>query len=57
LSIRHEPEKHLAERAEAQDLSGEEIFDAMQGKGLFVLVSSGRISKENLLPLLSSPSG
>ena len=51
LSIRHELEKHLVERAEDQNLSEEEIFDAMQGQGLFMLVSSRRISKENLLPL------
>lgn len=51
LSMKHELEKHLIERAEDQGLSGEEIFDAMQGQGLFVLVSSRRISKENLLPL------
>lgn len=51
LSMKHELEKHLIERAEDQGLSGEEIFDAMQEQGLFVLVSSRRISKENLLPL------
>lgn len=39
------------ERAEDQNLSGEEIFNTMQGQGLFVLISSKRISKENLLPL------
>ena len=51
LSIKHELEKHLIERAEDQNLSGEEIFDAMQEQGIFVLVSSRHISKENLLPL------
>lgn len=51
LSIKHELEKHLIERAEDQNLSGEEIFDAMQEQGIFVLVSSRCISKENLLPL------
>lgn len=51
LFIKHELEKRLIERAEDQNLSGEEIFSAMQEQGLFVLVSSRRISKENLLPL------
>ena len=51
LSIKHELEKHLIERAQDQRLSGEEIFDTMQEQGIFVLVSSRRISKENLLPL------
>lgn len=51
LSIKHELEKHLIEHAEDQNLSGEDIFDAMQEQGIFVLVSSRRIAKENLLPL------
>ena len=34
LSIKHELEKHLIERAEDQNLSGEETFDAMQEQGI-----------------------
>lgn len=51
LTIKHELEKKLIERAEDDSLSGEEIFDAMQKHGLFVLISSRKISRENLLPL------
>lgn len=51
LSMKHELEKHLIERAEDEALSGGEIFDEMQGQGMFMLVSSRKIAKENLLPL------
>lgn len=51
LSMKHEMEKHLVERAVDQKLSGEEIFDAMQGQGIFILISSRKIAKEKLLPL------
>lgn len=51
LNMKHELEKHLVEKAEDQNLSGGEIFDAMQQQGVFILISSRRIAKENLLPL------
>lgn len=51
LAMKHELEKRLAENAEDKSLSGEEIFDAMQQQGIFILVSSRKISKGNLLPL------
>ncbi len=51
LSMKHELEKHLVERAEDENLSGGDIFDAMQSQGIFILIASRKISKENLLPL------
>jgi len=51
LSMKHELEKHLVERAEDENLSGGDIFDAMQNQGIFILIASRKISKENLLPL------
>ncbi len=51
LSMKRELEKHLIERAEDQDMSDGDIFDAMQTQGVFMLVASRKIAKENLLPL------
>lgn len=51
LSMKHELEKHLVECAEDQGMSGGDIFEAMQAQGVFMLVASRKISKENLLPL------
>ncbi len=51
LTMKHELEKKLVERATDQDMPNGDIFDAMQGQGIFVLIASGKISKENLLPL------
>lgn len=51
LAMKHELEKHLIERADDQDLSSEEIFDAMQEQGIFILISSRKIAREKLLPL------
>ena len=51
LTMKHELEKKLVDRAEDESLSGAEIFDAMQKQGVFILISSRKISKENLLPL------
>ena len=34
-----------------EGLTDGEVFEAMQGQGLFVLIASRRIAKENLLPL------
>jgi len=51
LAMKHELEKNLVLRAEDEDLSTEEVYDTMQKQGIFVLVSSRKIAKENLLPL------
>jgi hypothetical protein len=51
LAMRHELERKLAARAEDEDLSTGEVFDEMQAQGIFMLVSSRRIAKENLLTL------
>ncbi len=51
LTMKHELEKKLVERATDQDMPNGDIFDAMQGQGIFVLIASRKISKDNLLPL------
>lgn len=51
LAMKHELEKHLIERAEDQGMSDGAVFDAMQSQGIFMLISSRKISKEKLLPL------
>lgn len=51
LTMKHELEKKLIDRAMGQDMPDEDIFDAMQSQGVFVLIASRKISKENLLPL------
>lgn len=51
LTMKHELEKHLVERAEDLNMADGDVFDAMQSQGIFVLVSSRKISKDNLLPL------
>jgi len=51
LTMKHELERHLVERAEDESISCGEIYDKMQAHGVFMLISSRRISKENILPL------
>ena len=51
LTMKHELQRHLVERADDENLSSDEIYDAMQSHGVFMLVSSRRISKDNILPL------
>ena len=51
LTMKNELQRHLVERAEDESISCDEIYDAMQGHGVFMLISSRRISKENILPL------
>ena len=51
LTMKHELERHLVERAEDESISCDEIFVKMQVHGVFMLISSRRISKENILPL------
>jgi transposase len=42
--------KRLFFRAKAQKLKDEEVFDKMTGQGVFILVSSEKISKNRVLP-------
>ncbi len=51
LTMKHELEKNLVERATDQDMPNGDIFDAMQSQGIFVLIASRKISKDKLLPL------
>ena len=51
LAMKHELEKHLVERAGDQGMSDDDVFDAMQNQGIFMLIASRKISKEKLLPL------
>ena len=51
LTMKYELQRHLVERAEDESISSDEIYDAMQGHGVFMLISSRRISKDNILPL------
>jgi hypothetical protein len=51
LTMKHELEKKLIERAEDQDLPTDEIFDTMQTQGVFVLISSRKIARNKILPL------
>lgn len=51
LTMKHELERHLVERAEDESISCDEIYVKMQVHGVFMLISSRRISKENILPL------
>ena len=51
MTMRHEQEKKLIERAEDESLSGADIFDDLQKQGVFVLIATRKVSKEKLLPL------
>lgn len=51
LSMKHELEKHLVQRAEDENLTGGDIFDAMQNQGIFILIASRKIARDRLLPL------
>jgi transposase len=53
-AMRRELERKLAVRAEDEDMPTDEIFDEMRTQGVFMLISSRRIAKENLLPLYYS---
>jgi hypothetical protein len=50
-AMRRELERKLALRAEDEDMPADEVFDEMRVQGVFMLISSRRIAKENLLPL------
>lgn len=50
-AMRHEQEKKLIERAGDESLSGADIFDDLQKQGVFVLITTRKVSKDKLLPL------
>jgi len=51
MTMKHEQEKHTIECAGDEGLSGLDIFDDLQKQGVFVLITTRKISKEKLLPL------
>ncbi len=51
MTMRHEQEKRIIQRAEDESLSGADIFDDLQKQGIFVLISTRKVSKDKLLPL------
>ena len=51
MAMRHEQEKHTIDRALDERLSGAYVFDNIQKHGVFVLITTRKISKEKLLPL------
>ena len=51
LTMKYELQRRLVEKAEDESISSDAIYDAMQGHGVFMLISSRRISKDNILPL------
>lgn len=51
MTMKHEQEKHTIECAGDEGLSGADIFDDLQKQGVFILITTRKISKEKLLPL------
>lgn len=51
MSMHNEEQKHTIERANDENLSGADIFDDLQKKGVFVLITTRKVAKEKLLPL------
>ena len=51
MAMRREQEKKLIERAGDESLSGADIFDDLQKQGVFVLITTRKVSKDKLLPL------
>ena len=51
MAMRHEQEKKLIERAGDESLSGADIFEELQKQGIFVLITTRKVSKDKLLPL------
>lgn len=51
MAMRHEQEKKLIERAGDENLSGADIFDDLQKQGVFILITTRKVSKDKLLPL------
>lgn len=51
LTMVHQLQKQLIEKAVDQDLQGDQIYDEMQRNGIFILISSRRIAPDKILPL------
>lgn len=51
MAMRYEQERKLIERAGDESLSGADIFDDLQKQGVFVLITTRKVSKDKLLPL------
>ena len=51
MSMHNEEQKHLIEHAKDEKLSGSDIFDDLQKKGVFVLISTRKVAVDKLLPL------
>lgn len=51
IERRHQEIDKVMQRAIADNLDTDEVFDGMQNRGLFVIVASRRINKDFLLPL------
>jgi hypothetical protein len=51
MAMRHEQEKKLIQRAGDESLSGADIFEDLQKQGVFVLITTRKVSKDKLLPL------
>ena len=51
MTMHNEGQKHAIERAGDECLSGADIFDDLQKQGVFVLITTRKVTKEKLLPL------
>ena len=51
LTMAHQLQKQLIEKAEDQDMDGGDIYDELQKEGIFILISSRKIAAEKILPL------
>ena len=51
MTMHNEEQKHTIERAHDESLSGADIFDDLQKKGVFVLITTRKVAKDKLLPL------
>ena len=51
MTMHNEEQKHTIERAHDESLTGADIFDDLQKKGVFVLITTRKVAKDKLLPL------
>ena len=51
MTMHNEGQKHAIERAGDECLSGADIFDDLQKQGVFVLITTRKVTREKLLPL------
>ena len=51
MTMHNEGQKHALERAGDEGLSGADIFDDLQKQGVFVLITTRKVSTDKLLPL------